>query len=178
MLRVALFVLSFLATVELSAAANRLTAPGPELIYQLAKFVQWPLERGADEPFVVGLIGFDPLFPELRASLEGRRLHGRPVAVRPVVTWEQMRHSHVLFVGVSERSNVRHILAGTRGANILTVSAIPGFGQMGGMVEMSCARIPQRPLALNPTAVRRSGLMLSPSLLAVVSLTRTEADTE
>jgi hypothetical protein len=183
MLRVALLLIPFLIAFESllaveSAPPAPLPASGPELLYQLARFVQWPLERGPEEPFVVGLAGFDPMFAQLRLSLEGRRLRGRPVVVRPAANWQQMRRSHVLFVGLSERAHVRAILAMLHGANVLTVSAIPGFGQMGGMVEIIGTDSPRRPLALNPIAVKRSGLMLSPSLLTVVSLTRTEDEAE
>jgi hypothetical protein len=227
MLRVALLLISLLTASE--SAVVRPPVAGPELLYQLTRFVQWPIDRGfwergtaeratgeratgergyaergpaepglrqrgfgergfgergfgqrgtgeqgAAEPFLVGLVGFDPMFAGLRAGMDGRILRGRTVVVRPAANPHEMRRCHVLFVGVSERARVREILAVLHGARVLTVSAIPGFGQMGGMVEILATDSLRRPLELNPAAVKRSGLMLSPSLFTVVRLTRSE----
>lgn len=197
MLRALLICLSFPIAFELAWAETSLSTGGPELLYQLARFVEWPAERSQDgdspanrsqatqtlpppkpEPFLIGLAGVDPIFEDLRRGLEGRRLRGRTVIVRRASTLSDMRRNHVLFLGISERPHVRHMLAALRGANVLTVSAIPGFAQLGGMVEIAPQEFSRRLLAVNPAEVRRSGLGLNPSLLSVVSLARTESDSE
>ncbi|MBL8229182.1 MAG: YfiR family protein [Bryobacterales bacterium] len=191
MVRALLVCLSFPIVFEPAKAENRLPTNGPELLYQLARFVEWPAgllqnndksagrtQSSQPEPFLIGLAGFDPSFENLRRGLEGRRLRGRPVIVRRASTLSDMRRSHVLFLGISERPHVRHMLAALRGANVLTVSAIPGFAQLGGMVEIAPQEFSRHLLAVNPAEVRRSGLGLNPSLLNVVSVARTESEPE
>lgn len=156
-----------------SGGLPRLPVSNADLIYHLSKFVQWPATRPVSGPVVLGLVGNDSMETELVENLQGRLLRGRHVIVRRVSGIEEMRRCDMLFIGSSERANVRYFLNLLKGVQVLTIAAIPGFGQMGGMVELTGERR-RRPLAINPSAVRNSGFGLDRSLLNVVDVKRTE----
>jgi hypothetical protein len=168
----------WLAIVVLIAGAA--WADGPEavplvrgsehgrLLHRLAMFVHWPAEaqRRADL-LVVGLAGSDPLERVVSEWGEGTLPDGRRVTFRRVQRVAEMRQCHVLFIGRSLTRQVPAILLSLDNATVLTVGAIPGFGHMGGMVELPDRPEARRRFHLNPLAARRAGLAFHVGLLTV-----------
>lgn len=149
---------------------------GSDLVYRLARFVLWPGSTNARETITIGIIGLDPVAAALPDLLVGRVLAGRPIIVRPLRSLQQARECDILFLGESARSQVPSIVAHLGpSSSVLTVSAMPGFSQMGGIAELVLWQPLRRPIILNADAARRSGLRFHAGLWAVSAITRTEA---
>jgi len=147
-------------------------------LYCLMKFMRWPGEP-LQGPFLIGIAGADMDEGLVREALEGHVLMGRPVQFRYVTRVEEMKRCQMVFVGRTLESRARELLAQLEGTGVLTVASIRGFGQMGGMVELSSG--PPRAgkgIVLNAQAARRSGFTFRAELLAVVSIARTQGFAE
>jgi len=138
------------------------------LLHRLASFVHWPAEaQRRTDLLIVGLAGSDPLERMVSGWGEGTLPDGRRVTFRRVQRPAEMRQCHVLFIGRSLTRQVPAILTSLESATVLTVGAIPGFGHMGGMVELPDRPEARRRFHLNPLAARRAGLTFHVGLLTV-----------
>ena len=137
-----------------------------ELVLEIARYVEWPSGgRGdASTPFVVGVLGDDPLRPELRRRLTGQRIQGRPVEVRPFANLDEVDPSPVLFVGREKARLLPVILDFLDGASVLTVGESDDFLELGGIVRLIDG--PDRvAFEINLAAAERRRLRLSAPLL-------------
>jgi len=91
-------------------------------LYKFGAFVDWPAKAfpSADAPVVIALFEADALADELSLVVGGRRLQGRPVAVRKLHAGDPMAGVHVLFVG--RGADPQDALSLVRGQPVLTVA--------------------------------------------------------
>ena len=70
-------------------------------MYRVATFVDWPDAAFArpDGPLLIGIAGDDALADEVKRFMDGRLVHGRPLAVVRIDPRAVPRGLHVLFVG-------------------------------------------------------------------------------
>lgn len=155
-------------------------SPGAEqLLHRLESFIHWPTEvRARGVTFVVGFAGSDPLERVVTQWNASHLMDGRPVLLRRVSSVEEMRQCHMLFLGRSMTRQVPAIVRALWDAPVLTVAAIPGFGHMGGMVELPDVPVSGRRFHLNPVAARRAGLGFHVGLLSVSTVLRVWRDAE
>lgn len=167
------------AVVRVSEDKADGSANGAARLYCLLKFMRWPGEP-RQGPFLIGIAGSDPDEMLVREGLSRRILIGRPVHFREVSRLGEMKRCHMVYVGRSWGPRVRELLPQLEGSGVLTVAAIPGFGQMGGMVELTGAaqRAGGKGIVLNAEAARRSGFSFSAGLLGIVSIARTQGYAE
>ena len=141
-------------------------------LYNFAAFVDWPPQAFSsdDAPFVIGVLGYDPFGGALDQIVSGERAKGRPIIVRRLQALEQVRSCHILFISASERYRIYEILRYARGRALLTVSDVPNFTGVGGMVgfETEGNRII---LNVNMAAVQSAELVVSSKLLRVARVT-------
>lgn len=169
--------LAFLHTLAFGAsdipAPQRITGPasmnGPELIYRLTQFVDWPPDR-AHGIMRICLTGDDP---DHSAWQELQRRHWREgtVTVVRLTAFNQADKCKVVVVGRSLQKQARVLIADLAKCNALTVAAFNGFASLGGMVELSAAG-PRRVMTLNPEAARRAGLRVNGGVLSVTAIAR------
>jgi hypothetical protein len=157
----------------LLATSTRST--GEERFSSLLKFVRWPSDTRPG-PFLVGIAGTDSDEIVVREVLSGRMMLGRPVQIRMVQRIEDMKRCHLLYLGRTLGARLREILPQLAGGGVLTVAALPGFGAMGGMVELTGANSigSSKGVVLNAEAAQRSGFSFGSGLLAVVAVARTQ----
>ncbi len=72
------------------------------ILYKFAKFTEWPsgVYAEAAAPFTVCVMGQDP-FGKALDSIAGKRIDGRPVAIRRFAQAEETGHCHLLFISES-----------------------------------------------------------------------------
>jgi hypothetical protein len=109
-----------------------------ELVLEIARYVDWPPggRTDATAPFVVGVLGDDPLRAELGRRLAGQRIHGRPVQVRLFTNLDEVEPCPVLFVGREKARLLPVILDFLGGASVLTVGEPEDFLELGGIVRL------------------------------------------
>jgi len=168
MLLTLLLSLALLPSCAPRAAAQAFSAAEVEaaFLYNFAKFIGWPEAAfdSADAPFVLGVLGTDPVGAAAHELLRGKSIKGRPLVVREVADPEAARGCHLLFFGRDEEDRLEVILAVLRGAPVLVVSDLERFAERGGMIGLVPAGQKIR-FAIDAAAARAAGLTLSSQLL-------------
>ena len=136
-------------------------------LFNFAKFTQWPAATfAASDPFVIGCLT-DPDFMEvLEATVAGKTVASRRIAVKRVIEVDDLRGCHMLFVGRTKDDNSAALLAKAKEMHVLTVGERDGFTGRGGMIGFVPADGSVK-FAVNPQQAERAGLRLSSKLLGL-----------
>ncbi|CAK0779374.1 Transmembrane protein [Gammaproteobacteria bacterium] len=97
-------------------------------------------------------------------SIVGKKVRGMDLNLVRLVTWRDISHCHILFLGEVDRLQVRDLLNRLRDSPVLTVTDVEGMmveGVMIGILE-SADRLT---FEVNLAASRRAGLIISSKLL-------------
>jgi hypothetical protein len=136
-------------------------------VVSLLRFTEWPPGAlgPADAPIVIGLVGEGPLLPALEDAIGGQLVQGRPLALRLLGPADQDADLIGLAALVFTRSAVDGGRVSQRPAlGVLTIGEGAGFLAHGGQVALAVGSRPPR-VHVDPDAVGRAGLVLSPQLL-------------
>jgi YfiR/HmsC-like len=143
-------------------------------LYNFIKFTEWPSEEMANksEPFVIGMLGKDPLGAVLDKTIEGESYLQKTIVVRRFARMEEsVGHSQVLFISSSEEGNLAAILKLLDGHPVLTVSEIENFAQRGGVIKL--ARESNRIVfEINLDSAKRAGLAMNAQLLKLARIVK------
>lgn len=134
-------------------------------LFNFAKFVEWPAASFAttDAPLVIGVYGADPFGPALDTLVRDKRIGGRPLQIRRSVRMQDLRSSHIVFVGQSTEP-LSTSLQQLAGASVLTVGQAEGFLAEGGIIlfEIADGRVV---FTIHADAASRANLVVSSQLL-------------
>lgn len=147
------------------------------LLFNLALFVEWPASGQTSSPFVIGILGEDPFGAVLEEIVADERVRGRPIEIERSHEVADLLTSDILFVAPSEARGLEGILAALSGRPILSVGELPGFCELGGMVELGLER-GRVGVELNLAEAERSGLSFDSRLLRVARLAETATSPE
>ena len=103
--------------------------------------------------------------------LAGSAVDGKGAEARRISKPQEALDCRILFVSSSEANHLKDILATLDKANILTVSDIPQFSELGGMIQFVLDGNKIR-FEVNLTAAENAGLTLSSELLKVATAVR------
>ena len=142
-------------------------------LLNFTKFVDWPAAAFAapDAPITICVIGDDPFGAILDRTVQGESVNGRAVRARRLVPEANPRSCHVLFISRSEQGSLDLIFAALRGSSTLTVSELPGFTRVGGMIEFLIEDGKVR-FYISAAAADAAGVKLSSRLLRVAKEVR------
>jgi len=141
-----------------------------EMLFNVAKFVQWPAgTRLRSGEMTFAILGDDELAAVIAATLSTRSIGGRRVFVRCVRRAQDARDCQVLYVAASEAARVREVLASLGGVAVLTTADLPGFAAGGGMVNFVEENAKIR-FEINPGSAERARLRISARLLALARI--------
>jgi hypothetical protein len=145
-------------------------------LYNFARFVEWPdpaPHRPSDGTVDICVLGHDPFGGRLDAMMADAVVRGRKVATRRLASASAAAGCHVLFVGVSDEREVSRVLMSLARADVLTVSDMPEFVRLGGMLQFVVQGNRVR-FHVNLAACEAAGLRVSSDLLRVASTVRRE----
>lgn len=136
-------------------------------LYNFFQFVEWPPESFSQPqaPLVIGIIGDDPFGGSLDEIVRGEKVNGRPMVIQHYHSPGEIKACHVLFVSRSAGGDVKEILSGLKGRNILTVSDIDDFTRDGGIIRFFTENNKIR-FKINVDAAKIANLRLSSKLLS------------
>lgn len=134
-------------------------------LYNFLKFCTWP--GVADGPLLIGTFHSAP--DAALSAVAGKRVGGRPVAVRRIDSLAGARRCRLLFVPAGERQRLAGLLAGLAGQPVLTVGASEDFARLGGIIGLVQSGDRLR-FEVNLDAARAAGLVLSSRLLSLASI--------
>ena len=146
------------------------------LLYNIAKFVEWPeVQATPGSPLVFTILGEDELAVELAGVLSSKSVNGHPVFVRFARRPQDAKGSQILYVASSALPQLEAALSAVDSAAVLTVSDAPGFAAQGGMVGFSTEGERVR-FEVNLGRAERTGLKLSAKLLSLAKLVDTQSE--
>ncbi len=135
------------------------------LVYNFAKFVEWPDETASSTlPVVVGVAGDSNLKAVIDDTLRGKTLRGREFAVRDLTAPETGSGCHILVITSKEKDRVQKLLHLAQASPTLTIGELDGFADLGGVIELVLENNQFR-FEINAGAARRRGLKVSSRLL-------------
>lgn len=146
------------------------------IIYNVAKFVSWPVEGQPDtdpnlppqSPVNFCILGDDP-FGGLWDALGERRLKGRNINIQRLPNLTEQIGCDVLYISGSEETRLKFILQQLSSRPVLSISDIHGFAKKGGGVELlqTGKRVQ---FNINNSAVKSAGLRISAKLLELAKI--------
>lgn len=136
------------------------------LLHRFLAYVDWPGTAFSkpDAPFVIGILGQEPLAAELESFVAGRTVEKRPVVVRRVRGTDNLKDVHVLFIGRAEAPQIERVLRNAPSAMIVT--EWPGALQQGSVVNFTIVDGQVR-FEISLESARRRDLRFSSRLLSV-----------
>lgn len=158
-----------------TAQASREYLIKAAILFNFAKFASWPEDAfgypGA--PLRICVLGNDPFGPALD-SLQGKQVHGRPLATMRIAQIEESPQCHILFVSESEKGSLERILDYVAKRPILTVADITRFANSGGIIALKEDKNRSR-IEVNLGAAAQAGVKLSSKLLRLAETVSTQA---
>lgn len=141
-------------------------------LFNFAKFVEWPPKvLPPSRPIALCILGTDPFGLELERTIKDERVAGRELAIRRLKQVQERDTCHVLFISPSEKDSLSQILAALKNSNVLTISEIEGFTQVGGIINFYIEESKIR-FEINVGAAEKAGLKISSKLLKLAKITQ------
>jgi YfiR/HmsC-like len=139
-------------------------------LYNFARFVEWPDRNSVDKssPFEICILGIDPFGGALDAAVAGESIDGKKVVPKRISRPQDVNSCRILFISSSEEERLKGILSALDKARVLTVSDIPHFSELGGMIGFVLEGNRIR-FDVNLSSAREAGLVLSSELLKVAT---------
>lgn len=138
-------------------------------VYNFLKFVDWPPETfdGESDPIHVCVMGEHPLRTALK-PIEEQTARRRTIRLHDLAPQAGFTHCQVLFVGIEDSHLTPLLLRSAAGKPILTVSDVPNFMELGGMIGfvIENGRVA---LEINLRQIRASNLEISAKVLEIAS---------
>jgi hypothetical protein len=105
------------------------------MVYNMAKFVDWPSDAfsGENAPFTLCVMGKGPLGTATEA-LKGKTVKNRKLVIKAIEQVDEANGCQILVIGDSARRQVPVALDRLRKQSILTISDLPKFAVNGGAV--------------------------------------------
>ncbi len=134
------------------------------LIYQFAKYTQWPDAIGDTITFCT--LGGDQLAGALN-TIQNKRVRNMRVNVRHVASAQDvLRYCQVVYITAHHQQALPILLSQFENSAILTVSEMQNFTHQGGMINFVRRGLKQK-FEINQMATTKANLKLSSKLLQI-----------
>ena len=171
---VAIFALAQSSTAQAQTEAERALEHRVKaaFLYRFTEYVNWPNAARArpDAPFVIAVVGSEPVAEELRQITIGRTVSGRPVEVRRAAGAEAMAPAQIVFIADSERQRLRDVIRAAP-RNALVVTETEGALAQGSVINFVLLEGRVR-FEISLDSAEKRALRLSSRLLAVAQSVR------
>ena len=134
-------------------------------VYNFAKFVEWPETKFGDDkaPLIFGILGHNPFGAALE-RLDNKTVRGRQLIIRQYADQTNLSQCHMLYIGKSEKSELKRIIGHLGSQSILTISDIQDFAKSGGHINLVIRQNKIR-FIINSVAAKKANLKISSRLL-------------
>jgi hypothetical protein len=146
-------------------------------LFNFVKFVEWPVASfsRADAPLVIGVLGEDPFGEDLDRILRNRSINGHALQLKRFPSGQDPAGCHLVFISESEKARAPEVVRTLRASNVLLVSELEGFLELGGMIRFYLESDTVK-FEINPRSAERAGLKMSSKLMGVAKVVRVEAN--
>jgi hypothetical protein len=140
------------------------------LLYNFAKFVDWPAEAfaGPSAPLTLCILGKDPFGQALDDFAAGKKIGTRAFVVKRITDAHQTAGCHILFVSHSEPARVLAIIAAAKQTGILTIGEAGSATSEGLVINLTLEGGKVR-FEINITEADKEKLRLSSRLLSLAT---------
>ncbi len=140
-------------------------------LYNFTQFVDWPSSSfsGPEDPFVIGIVGDDPFSSYLDETIAGEKVGTHPLVIKRFSDARDISRCHMLYVNSEDPEWVRRVLTSVSHRNILTVSDLPDFNRLGGIIRFFTEDKRIR-LQINLEKSKDAQLNISSKLLSVAKI--------
>lgn len=137
-------------------------------IVKFAEYVNWPKAGAAPAggPLRIGVVGASRIAAELRQSVAGRSVQGRPIVFVEVDGPNALAGVHILFIGPEAPAALKRQIAALRQRSMLIVTDHPDGLEMGGIINFVTVDRRVR-FEISLPAANDAGIALSSRLLSV-----------
>jgi len=172
-----LLIAAFVTSNSLIASSEK-RAPSPQsreyhlkgaFLRYVANFVQWPTQALPEDKINICVIGQIPSFKGI-SSIHGKIVQSRAITISKIIEpYEAKNRCQMLFVSKTEENRIDKIITTLNGLPILSFGDMDGFAAKGG--DMNFYTLNNRlAIMINPPAVERAKLKISPRMLKVVTV--------
>jgi hypothetical protein len=135
-------------------------------LYNFAKFVSWPADSSLTRApaLTIGVLSDASFLHAVEATVRGKQVAGRPLAVRHFRTVKDVEPCEVLFIDRTQAEHLPELRERLAGWPVLTVSDAEGFASRGGMIGLFLEDGRVR-FEVGVAAARTGGLQVSSKLL-------------
>ena len=148
------------------------------LVYNLIKYTEWPkavlttpnqVKNNYNQAsLTICLFGDDP-FDGYLSPLEGRTAQQAVISIIHVNSIPETQNCRVIIIHRNQRKQLPDLFAVSQHKNILTISDIENFAELGGMVEL--ARQEEKVvLQINKNSVDSAKLIIDASMLKLAKI--------
>jgi len=143
-------------------------------LYKFATYFTWPESsfESAESPFVIGILGPNPVGRNLRRIAAVKKINGRKIVIRDFKTSEDVNDCHILFISKSVKSATQQkVIKELSNRNILFVGETLDFLKLGGVIDLVVQENHIR-IYISKSAYEREGLKTSAQFLRVATIVK------
>lgn len=136
---------------------------------RMTRFFEWPDatgDFGADDSFVIGVLGENPFGTRLTDLYAERTIKSKNIKVRYLSQLKEIEGCHLLFISRSMSEELPQILEVTAKKPILTVGDTKGFAEKGVLVNLFIENDKIR-FEINEQGFHEAGILIDSLLLKV-----------
>jgi hypothetical protein len=170
-LRALLAVVATFCVIAVAAPAQgHQAALRAEFVYRLATLTTWPASAFGPSGVAacIAVIGDEPMARALQKTVEGKRLHGREIAVKHLEERDVRHGCQVVFLGESQAEHLSEAVEVVSARPVLTISDADSFVDQGGMIQLVSVKNRLR-FSINRRAALRSELKISSKILRLAT---------
>jgi hypothetical protein len=135
-------------------------------VFKIVDFVEWPDKENTT--FMISVLGDEELFNGFK-SLSDIKVKGRNLVLTEYINDEDKKKYHILFIANSKKQMLPDVLKKFENTSVLLVGDIPGFSQMGGMINLVESE-GKLSMEINLENVKKAGLKISSRLLRLAKI--------
>lgn len=139
------------------------------MLYNIARFVDWPAARRGQASVYLCILGADPFGRDIDV-LEGRPVGAGVLKIRRIERPDETATCNMLFISRVEGARLGAVLQAVRDKPLLTVTETPGAAERGAVLNLFLDQNRVR-FEINVDAAQRSGLTISSQLLKLARIT-------
>jgi hypothetical protein len=135
-------------------------------LYNASKFVEWPATAftSTNAPIQLAIYGDSSFSAELKNLFKDKKAHGRAFEVKSIISPQEAKGAHIVFVASTESRRATQVLEATRKLPVLTVGESDQFLDQGGMINLIFEDA-QLAFEVNPEPAQKVQLEISSKLL-------------
>jgi len=143
-------------------------------VYNFARFTEWPEESFSQSPnkFKLCLVGDGPN-EQFSSTLIGKKIGERSIVIEIRSRLVDLKLCQIIFVSGTDHSLIPRVLAAVEFEPVLTIGAMTGFAEIGGIFNIIKVEGKMR-FQANTQAIKRSGLKISARLLNLAQIVGAE----